>query len=82
LHFNQQWISVLKLSMMWECTSLRTAAISWLGSSSATLGNVEKGALAMQCDIKGWLLPSLLALAQRHDPITVEEGRRLGIGNV
>ncbi|KIO04211.1 hypothetical protein M404DRAFT_556551, partial [Pisolithus tinctorius Marx 270] len=64
LHFTSQWISVLKLSTMWECTSLRTAAISWLGSSSATLGDVEKVALAMQYDIKGWLLPSLLALAQ------------------
>lgn len=33
----------------------------------------------MQYDIKGWLLPSLLALAQRHDPISVGEGRCLGI---
>ncbi|KAI5997683.1 hypothetical protein F5J12DRAFT_851199, partial [Pisolithus orientalis] len=79
LHFTSQWISVLKLSTMWECTSLRAAAISWLDGSSATLGDVEKVALAMQYDIKGWLLPSLLALAQRHNPISVEEGRRLGI---
>ncbi|KAI5997663.1 hypothetical protein F5J12DRAFT_851105 [Pisolithus orientalis] len=60
LHFTSQWISVLKLSTMWECTSLRAAAISWLDSNS-------------------WLLPSLLALAQRHNPISVEEGRHLGI---
>lgn len=37
LHFTSQWISVLKLSMMWECTSLRAAAISWLDGSSARL---------------------------------------------
>ncbi|KAI5996610.1 hypothetical protein F5J12DRAFT_853316 [Pisolithus orientalis] len=48
-------------------------------SQCETLGDVEKVVLAMQYDIKGWLLPSLLALAQRHGPISVEEGRCLGI---
>ncbi|KIO04197.1 hypothetical protein M404DRAFT_26410 [Pisolithus tinctorius Marx 270] len=74
-----QWISVLKLSTMWEFTNLRTAAISWLDTGNAALDHVEKIVLAMQYDLKEWLLSSLLALAQRPDPISIEEGRRLGI---
>ncbi|KAI6040610.1 hypothetical protein EDC04DRAFT_2602387 [Pisolithus marmoratus] len=77
-----QWVSVLKLSTMWEFANLRAAAISWLDTSDASLCRpdpVERVALATQYDIKEWLLPSLLALARRPDPIGVEEGRRLGI---
>lgn len=74
-----QWISVLRLSTMWEFTNLRTAAISWLDIGNGDLDHVDKIVLAMQYNIKEWLLPSLLALAQRPDPISVEEGRYLGI---
>ncbi|KAI6043412.1 hypothetical protein EDC04DRAFT_2891036 [Pisolithus marmoratus] len=82
LNLTNQWISVLKLSTMWEFTSLRTAAISWLDTSGASAyrsDHVERIVFAMQYGIEEWLLPSLLALAQRPDPISVEEGRRLGI---
>ncbi|KAI6040629.1 hypothetical protein EDC04DRAFT_1460135 [Pisolithus marmoratus] len=67
---------------MWEFTSLRTAAISWLDTSDASpcrSSHVERVMFAMQYGIKEWLLPSLLALAQRPEPISVEEGRQLGI---
>ncbi|KAI6139533.1 hypothetical protein BKA82DRAFT_4222960 [Pisolithus tinctorius] len=52
----------------------------WISDTgNAALDHVEKIVLAMQYDIKEWLLSSLLALAQRPDPISIEEGRRLGI---
>ncbi|KAI5985623.1 hypothetical protein EDD15DRAFT_1626644 [Pisolithus albus] len=78
LSLTNEWISVLKLSTMWEFTTLREAAISWLGAAYQS-DPVEKIVLATRYDIGEWLLPSLLALAQRADPISVEEGKRLGI---
>ncbi|KAI5987322.1 hypothetical protein EDC04DRAFT_2912996 [Pisolithus marmoratus] len=82
LNLTNQWMSVLKLSTMWEFTSLRTAAISWLDTSDASVcrsDHVERIVFAMQYGIKEWLLPSLLALVQRPELISVEEGMRLGI---
>ncbi|KAI5983064.1 hypothetical protein EDD15DRAFT_2179700, partial [Pisolithus albus] len=82
LSLTNEWTSVLKLSTMWEFTTLREAAISWLDTSDASLYRsdpLEKIVLANRYDIKEWLLPSLLALAQRPDPISIEEGRRLGL---
>lgn len=82
LSLTNEWTSVLKLSTMWEFASLRKAAISWLDTSPASLHRsdlIEKIVLATRYDIKEWLLPSLLAIAQRPDPISVEEGKRLGI---
>ncbi|KAI6139541.1 hypothetical protein BKA82DRAFT_4223017 [Pisolithus tinctorius] len=55
-----QWISVLKLSTMWE---------------------FDKVVLALQYNIREWLLPAFLALAKRPAPISIEEGRRIGFEN-
>ncbi|KIO06259.1 hypothetical protein M404DRAFT_998921, partial [Pisolithus tinctorius Marx 270] len=63
---------------MWEFTNLRTTAMSWL-DTDATLDHVEKIVLAAQYGTDEWLLRSLLALAKKPDPISVEEGRRLGL---
>ncbi|KAI6139120.1 hypothetical protein BKA82DRAFT_4459308 [Pisolithus tinctorius] len=78
LDLTSHWISVLKLSTMWEFTNLRTTAMSWL-DTDATLDHVEKIVLAAQYGTDEWLLRSLLALAKKPDPISVEEGRRLGL---
>ena len=73
-----QWVSVLKLSTMWEFHTLRTAAIDHLTILSGSIDPVEKLVLATQFEIKGWMLPTLLKLAQRAEPISMEEGRRMG----
>ncbi|KAI6139537.1 hypothetical protein BKA82DRAFT_4020046 [Pisolithus tinctorius] len=52
--------------------------MSWL-DTDATLDHVEKIVLAAQYGTDEWLLRSLLALAKKPDPISVEEGRRLGL---
>ncbi|KAI6124775.1 hypothetical protein EDD16DRAFT_521522 [Pisolithus croceorrhizus] len=82
LSLADEWISVLKLSTMWEFASLRTAAVRGLEANVASpcrLDLIEKVVFATRYDIKEWLLPSLLAIARRPNPISVEEGRRLGI---
>ncbi|KAI6040619.1 hypothetical protein EDC04DRAFT_2566837, partial [Pisolithus marmoratus] len=79
---HDQWISVLKLSTMWEFDELRNAAIQYLDPSSQRLHPVDKFVLALQYDIKKWLLPTLLELAARAEPINTEEGHRIGLEKV
>ena len=74
-----QWTSVLKLSTMWEFDGPRNAAIRHLDSlAEPPIDPIDKVVLAMQYEIKEWLLPALLKLAQRPEPISIEEGYRIG----
>jgi len=72
-----EWTSVLKLSTMWNFEGLRDLAVKSM--SRLPIDPVEKTALAMEYDIDGWLLPAINELAQREDPIGIEEARRLGL---
>jgi hypothetical protein len=71
-----EWTSVLKLSSMWSFEDLRDLAIQ--NMSQLTVDPVERAALAKEYHIDEWLLPALNELAQREEPIGVEEARRLG----
>ena len=74
-----QWTSVLKLSTMWGFDGPRNAAIRHLDSLEPPIDPIDKVVLAMQYEIKEWLLPALLKLAQRSEPISIEESRRIGL---
>ena len=74
-----QWTSVLKLSTMWEFDGPRNAAIRHLDSLEHPIDPIDKVVLATQYEIKEWLLPALLKLAQRSEPISIEESRRIGL---
>ncbi|KAI6146765.1 hypothetical protein BKA82DRAFT_145948 [Pisolithus tinctorius] len=76
-----QWISVLKLSTMWEFVGLRNAVIQHLDIPSELVDPIDKVVLALQYNIREWLLPAFLALAQRPALISIEEGRRIGFEN-
>lgn len=76
-----QWISVLKLSTMWEFKRLREVAIQHLDLPSKPLPPIDKFVLASKYGIKKWMLPALLELAERARPISVEEGRLIGFEN-
>lgn len=79
-----EWTSVLRLSTMWGFETLRDLAISTLStlfslpSFNSYLDPVERACLARDYHVDDWLLPALNALAQREDPLTVEEAMRLG----
>jgi hypothetical protein len=71
-----EWISVLKLSTMWEFTGSRQYAISQitkLGISPARQIN-----LARDYHIQEWFLPGLIAYAQQQDAITADDVDLLG----
>jgi hypothetical protein len=71
-----EWTSVLKLSTMWSFDDLRDLAI--LNMSQLSIDPIERAALAKEYSIDEWLLPALNELAQREEPIGIEEARRLG----
>jgi len=56
---------------------LRLAAIDSL--LALQLGPVDRIILAKQYDIRHWLAPALNELAQRPQPLSLEEGTRLGL---
>jgi len=46
--------------------------------SQLAIDPIERAALANEYHIDEWLLPALNELAQREEPIGIEEARRLG----
>jgi len=64
---------------MWEFGGLRKSAIDNLASGSNALVPVHKLTLALRYDVTEWTMPALLQLAQRPEPISIEEGRMLGL---
>lgn len=71
------WTSVLKLSTMWSFDLLRELAIHTMAELPG-VSPVEKAALANEYQIDEWLLPALNELAQREEPISINEAHRLG----
>jgi hypothetical protein len=71
----QQWASVLKLSTMWGFHAVRQKAITNLASSA--IDPVDKIILSKKHDVATWLVPALNQLAQREEPLAVEDARRL-----
>ena len=71
------WTSVLKLSTMWGFDLLRDLAIRTM-TELPGVSPVEKAALANEYKIDQWLLPALKELAQREEPISINEAHRLG----
>ncbi|KAI6145448.1 hypothetical protein BKA82DRAFT_3928471, partial [Pisolithus tinctorius] len=58
LDYNQ-WVSVLKLSMMWDFMGLCNASIRHLDCPLRPLDPISKVGLASQYNIEEWLLPAL-----------------------
>ncbi|KAG6331878.1 hypothetical protein ID866_7210 [Astraeus odoratus] len=74
-----EWISVLKLSQMWQFEDIQTIALDNLPYSSVKKSVVKKVALAFQYDIRHWLLPGINQLARRPQPISAEDVQVLGL---
>jgi hypothetical protein len=71
----QQWVSVLKLCTIWVFHDVRRKAIAKLASFD--LDPVDKIILSKEYDVGAWLVPAINQLAQREEPLAVEDARRL-----
>ncbi|KAI5988161.1 hypothetical protein EDD15DRAFT_2289964 [Pisolithus albus] len=73
------WISVLKLSLMWEMEGLRTLALRHLRYPTGWKSAAEKLALALKYEIRDWIVPGVNELARRPEPMGVEDVQILGL---
>lgn len=77
----EEWISVLKLSTMWQFDFYRNRAIKEL---TRHLDNdpARRLVLAFGYNVGNWLIPALQSLAQREEPMRMEEVKLLGMERV
>ena len=74
-----EWMSVLKLSDMWEFPKMRTKAIDASESEVQKLGAVEMILLAKKYSVSDWLTKGYDILARRPKHITSDERKRLDL---
>lgn len=72
----EDWVSVLKLSTMWDFLDIRKLAIQEL--SKMEISTVDKIILARDCKVAEWLLSGYNELAKRSETISLDEAARLG----
>jgi len=75
----EEWVSVLKLSTIWDMTKIRQCAIHWL-STNVTLSPIEKILLARAHRIGAWLEEAVtnLTVCKPADMPTLEDLATLG----
>ena len=77
---HEQWIKVLHLAQLWGFAGIRDIAIQELESSySKQVDEVGKLEIALKYKIERWYMDAYTALAKRKEPLSVEEGQRLGL---
>ena len=74
-----EWMSVLKLSNMWNFTKMRKKAIDATESHILNSRPVDVILLARKYHISQWLLDGYAKLASRPESITPEEREHLGL---
>ena len=70
------WMSVLRLSTMWELLDIRELAIK--GLSKTNMIPVDKILLARECKVPDWLIVGYEEIAKRTETITDADAERLG----
>ncbi|KAL5494656.1 hypothetical protein ACEPAI_117 [Sanghuangporus weigelae] len=73
----EQWTKVLDVAQTWCFAGIRALAIKNL--ELADFGEIEKLELALKHQIEQWYADAYFALAKRPQPLSVDEGRRLGL---
>ncbi|KAF7981366.1 hypothetical protein HWV62_33835 [Athelia sp. TMB] len=71
-----QWTSILHLSAKWGFESIKLLAIDRLTAYAAP---IDKIVLGRRYGIDDWLPSSYEAVCMRVDPLTMEEGMKLGL---
>jgi hypothetical protein len=72
----EQWLSVLKLSTLWEFDEIRKKAIAEL--SKVNMDTADKVVLARSYRVGDWLYEGYTALVKREAGLSSEEAEKLG----
>ncbi|KAK7057650.1 hypothetical protein R3P38DRAFT_2759857 [Favolaschia claudopus] len=76
---DDEWISVLKLSCLWNFIEMRKLAIQRLDSyAQSLLDCVQHILFARRYDVSAWLRSGYTELAQRPAPVSSEEAELIG----
>jgi len=78
----ESWVSLLSFSTRFICDKIRARSIRELEAIQSRVDPIERIVLAVQHNIPQWLSGAYQELCQRHDPLSVEEGERLGLPTV
>lgn len=75
-----QWAAVLHLSTEWSFDRIRQRAIDLFDAPAFAdqQDALDRLDLAFQCHVPQWVLPAYDALCRRVEPLSAEEGPRLG----
>ncbi|EIM82304.1 uncharacterized protein STEHIDRAFT_40441, partial [Stereum hirsutum FP-91666 SS1] len=78
-HSATAWAAVLHLATLWDFPSIRELAIECFTPSAS---DVDKVVLGHRYGHEEWLLPGYTGLCGRKEPLTREEGAKLGVDDV
>jgi len=71
----EEWTSILKLSTRWGFTSIRDLAIRCIKPPSA----LQRLVVARKYDIEQWIVPALVGLCERPEPLSLNEASLLDL---
>ena len=74
-----EWMSVIKLSDMWQFPKMRMKAINASESQVQILGAVDMILLAKKYSVSRWLIKGYDILTRRPEHITSDERKRLDL---
>ncbi|KAF8548457.1 hypothetical protein OG21DRAFT_1449080 [Imleria badia] len=75
---NDQWTTVLRLATLWGFDAVRQAAIDPLKEKMSPVDRVVLGQ-TYNLDFESWSLPAMNEIVRRQNPISLEEGRHMGL---
>jgi hypothetical protein len=73
------WLSVLRLSSMWQMTSLRKIAINQMDELFTSSDASERLIIAEEFDVSEWILTALTQLICRGEPVSMVDAENIGI---
>ncbi|CAE6450665.1 unnamed protein product [Rhizoctonia solani] len=76
---NHSIIAAFRLVHMWDFSDLRDYLLPLV---ERALDDVERIVFAREHGIQSWVVPALVKLCQRFEPLTTEEARKLGLDTV
>lgn len=76
----EEWSSVLHLASQWDFSSLRQLAIDNL--AILIMSPIDRIVIGQAYHIPEWLVPAYTELCMRDDPLTLDEGKKLGMEDV
>ncbi|KAF5317256.1 hypothetical protein D9611_003670 [Ephemerocybe angulata] len=75
----QQWIRVLRLSILWNFNDIRQKAIDMMNLTEPKLSPFDKITLGKELNISAWLKSGYSELVTRGSSISLEEAQALGL---